>query len=150
MIHVFFIFIFILFLSSFAKQETLILKDLSSTNYSTFNDTMTNKSLAVLFQPGCSSCTKQIKNLDCLKKITSKIVLVGSLDNENKVRRSYLKKKSSFKGYYVSQNNLSQLGFEQNIAPQTIYYSFKGRLKFTGYRSCKKIKTKIEEFHGNS
>jgi len=135
--------------SNDTKSEK-ILKNLSSTEFTSFNDTVTDKTLAVLFQPNCSSCKKQIKNLDCLKEVTRKIILVGSLGNENKVRRSYLKKKTSYKGYFTQQSNLEKLGFENDIAPQTIFYSTKKGLKFIGYKSCKNVKKKIEELYAGS
>ena len=127
-----------------------ILKDLSSTMFTSFEESIKDKTLAVLFQPNCSSCKKQIKNLDCLKDITNKVILVGSLANEKRVRRSYLKKKTAFRGYYIEQSNLEKLGFDNDIAPQTIFYSIKKGLKFTGYKSCKKIKKKIEELYASS
>lgn len=142
-----------LFLSpeAFSKQEDKkILKDFSSTQFSSFEEIMKDKTVAVLFQPNCRSCKRQIKNLDCLKEVSSKIVLVGSFGAEEKVRRSYLKKKSEFKGYYINEDLVTSLGFESGIAPQTVYYKSNKALQFVGYKSCKKIVKKIKELDGNS
>ena len=148
----FFIFIFIFFsFRAFTDQAfDKNLKDLSSTKFLSFKELMKNKTVAVLFQPNCNSCKKQIKRLDCLNEVASKIVLIGSFGTEEKVRRSYLKKKSAFKGYYINGDQVTKLGFESDIAPQTIYYSSGKPLQFIGYKSCEKIKRTIKDSYGSS
>jgi len=132
-----------------ASSGEKIFKDLNSTKYYSFKEIVADKTLSVLFQPNCSACKKQIKNLDCLSNLTKETILVGSLSNEKKVKRSYLKKKTELKAYFVETNKLNDIGFENFLAPQVIFYSAKKNIKFLGYKSCEKIKEKIQEVLNN-
>lgn len=127
-----------------------VLKDFSSTRFFSVHEIIKKNNFAVLFQPNCSSCKRQIKDLDCLKDLVSEVVLVGSFGTIKNVRRSYMKKNTDFKGFYIASEQVSRLGFEEGIAPQSIYYSKDKSLRFTGYESCKKIAKKIRELNGNS
>jgi hypothetical protein len=143
------IFISILFALSlfsqnlFAKDEPKILKDLNSSKSFSVDEVLTKGTLAVLFQPRCGPCKKQIKRLECLKDTVDKIVLIGSFKSERKVLRSYLKKKTKFKGYYISKDKYQSLGFEEEVTPQSIYFNPKNEVHIIGYKTCEDIKSEI-------
>ncbi len=127
----------------FAKDELKVLKDLNSSKSFSVDEILTKGTLAVLFQPNCGACKKQIKRLECLKETVDKIVLIGSFKHDRKVLRSYLKKKTNFKGYYISKDNYESLGFEEGITPQSIFFNPKNETHIIGYKACKDIKSEI-------
>ena len=133
---------------SFAFSSELVYKDLNSTKKTNFKTLIKDNTVSVLFQPNCSACKKQITKLGCLPKNT-KVILVGSLGTEDKVKQAYLKMTAKIKknlpGFYVQKENLKSIGFNANLAPQTIIYSEKGSKKFLGYKSCKSIKKVLED-----
>jgi hypothetical protein len=145
-IKVFFIFLLFCFLiSNSIEAKEVKLKAFGSSEYINSDELLKNGSLAVLFQPSCSSCKMQISSLTCLESDVEKIYLLGSFANETKVRRSYLKKTTPYEGYYVSQKDLRDLGFDSSLAPQSLFF-IKGKvLRFTGFTDCEKIKAKIKE-----
>gem|GEM_PF-5880597 len=127
----------------FAKEELKVLKDLNSSKSFSMDEVLTKGTFAVLFQPNCGACKKQIKRLECLKDTVDKIVLIGSFKRERKVLRSYLKKKTNFKGYYISKDHYQSLGFEEGVTPQSIYFNPKNETHIIGYKACKDIKSEI-------
>ena len=142
--------IFILTLFTFTANLSFgsekILKEFMTTEYSSPEDVIKEKTLVVLFQPGCRACKKLIKNLDCVKNYTDNIVLIGSFGSEEKLQKTYLKRKVDYKGYYVNEDKVISLGFEEGIAPQAIFKSGGKQISFIGNKSCKKLE-KI--FKGN-
>ena len=146
-------FLFVISFSLIAASQSLsfttdlVYKDLNSAKKTDFKTLIKENSVSVLFQPNCSACKKQIAKLNCLPKNT-KLILVGSLGTEDKVKQAYLKMTAKIKnklpGFYVQKENLEHLGFNSNLAPQTIIYSEKGSKKFLGFKSCKTIKKVLE------
>lgn len=134
--------------SALSTEE--LYKDLNSAKKTNFKTLVKNNTVSVLFQPNCSSCKKQIKSLHCLPQNTE-IVLVGSLGTEDKVKQAYLKitakVQKKLPGFYVRKQNLEKIGFNSNLAPQTIIYSEKGSKKFLGFKSCKTIKKVLEDIN---
>lgn len=141
-------FILIFSLESISKSNEEIYKDLSSTKKFGFEALIENNSVSILFQPNCSSCKKQISKLRCLPKNT-KITLVGSLGTEDQIKQTYLKLKAQIKqnhpGFYVQTEDLNIIGFNSNLAPQTIIYKDNKSVKFLGFKKCKFIKEALEK-----
>ncbi len=116
------------FLKSLTDSSTIKLQELKIT-----------PTIFVLFQPNCSFCRKQVKDLKCLKK-KYRIVLLGAFAAEKELRDEYLKTGVSFPAYFVSSDVLKQFDIRSKATPQ-IYYSEKGSTPISiGFKKCEELK----------
>ena len=85
------------------------LKDSSYVNIS--NESMKQGEVFILFQPQCSSCFQQFKQLSCLEG-QAQIRAVGAFASEKTLQSEYLKKYSKYVGLKASEDFLKKYLFE--------------------------------------
>lgn len=101
-------------------------------------------SLAMIFQKDCHFCKKQGLELSCLEELYS-INLWGSYDTKESLQREFIKLKTSYPGFYISETELNHPSLKKGVTPLILFFDKKGKLQFTviGFNPCQEIKKSI-------
>jgi hypothetical protein len=126
-------------------SDSYILESLTELHHLSFQQAFKANDLIMLFQPDCSACKAQIKELSCLNQIK----LLGTNGSKERLQKEYLRFKSKLPGYSVNFKDLKQINPKlKMITPQFFLVSKDEnenlRLKNLGYgyKKCSALKTK--------
>lgn len=98
--------------------------------------------VVILFQPQCSACFQQVKQLSCLNP-SLKVRVMGAFANEKTLHSEYMKKYSEFEGVQASQNFLNKYSVEYGLAPQVLVMRDNRYKLLKGLQSCQAIRNAI-------
>jgi len=136
------------FAISTQKEElnlyNLELEDLKSYTPFKTDKFLGKESLWILFQPNCSSCKKQLNDLDCLSKDTP-IIALGVNAGRKKLNKALrpVKKRASLLSLKASPALKTYLNTV--VTPSLLFVNNKGELKklINGRKSCKSLKINL-------
>ena len=120
-------------LRSLSDSSTVKIKSLSNKQSRVF----------VVFQKQCSACRRQVKDLQCLKKIAD-VVLVGSFSTEAELRKEYKSFNTEVIGLYGDKDFKKHFGLSLEATPQLIIQVGQKDFKVLGFKACSQIASFIK------
>ncbi|MCJ8276317.1 MAG: hypothetical protein HRT44_08665 [Bdellovibrionales bacterium] len=121
---------------SWADTSVISLSDVQHTKVS---ELTRGNNLLIAFQPDCSSCKKQIKDLSCLDK-DYKISLIGIASSEQALRKEYRKLRTPYPAFYASPQAMMEFGLSDSVTPQILIWKNETPQLFYGYKRCREYK----------
>lgn len=96
-------------------SDTPVLESLTELKYLSFQQAFKNNDIIMLFQPDCSVCKAQIKELNCLKAIK----LLGTNGSKDKLSTEYKRFKTKLPAYTMTLKDLKKINPNfKTITPQ--------------------------------
>jgi len=102
---------------------------------------LSKPTLFMIFQPNCSACHLQVRDLQCLKN-KYEVILIGAYSSESSLRQEYRRMGRSYESYLGEDAFLKALNAKQGLTPELIMYKKKKSQHLLGLTPCTEIAQK--------